>query len=104
VGPEALAWGVGVGGSVAVAHASLRNDKSSHKNDDETSADDVHHALLGGRNVDASPLPSPDLMAEACEAGLGERITPDKKGLVPTLFFAPEQVEKGSPRDSDKGE
>jgi len=46
VGPAALSWSFGVGGSVAVAHASLRNGTEAHKNDDVRSEEDDDLALM----------------------------------------------------------
>ena len=102
VGPEALAWGVGIGGSLSVAHASLRND-SSHKNDDELSEDDAQCA---------SPHESRDvvhsresLVAEGRrEEETGEHHTPEEMALAPALFFDPESQNAATTRDSDKGE
>jgi len=103
VGPEALAWGVGIGGSVSVAHASLRND-SSHKNDDELSEDDAQSTPpFESRDLISSHQSSETEISKEKEAG--EHHTPEEMALAPALFFDPEsQNAAAASQDSDKGE
>jgi hypothetical protein len=66
VGPASLSWAFGIGGSIAAAHACLRNSQSHKNDDDEPSNNDDENSLLlesGG---------SKDQPFVSCDDGGGE--------------------------------